>query len=407
MRRKAGYNSPRSMALIKRICLLLAVLAGTAFAATPWDVPVAELAAKVVAITGPGTASFTLVNASSFPADQVPTIRKQLQEKLRASGIQLRDTANATFDIRVTLSENYTGWLWVAEVAQGADTRAAMVAVDRPASVSKAAKPALTLRRTYLISSEESLLDAAIIHVGNDAYLAALSGASIALYRRNGAAWELQQAFPVTERPAVFPRDLRGRIVTGSERLFDAYLPGVVCSSGNAAPVTVACHASDDPWSVGGRSAFYNSARNYFTGVLVPPVNKQLSPFYTVGELPRPNYTLLIYTGIDGLAYGFDGIAQRALSGTRDWGSELAVLRSSCGSGVQILATAAREDEGRDSLHVYEMADREASEVGAPLVFDGEIVALWPASDGTATVVVRRTEKGNYDAYSVAVACNQ
>ena len=35
-------------------------------------------------------------------------------------------------------------------------------------------------------------------------------------------------------------------------------------------------------------SAFYNSARNYFTGVVTPSVGVDLPPFYAAALIPRP-----------------------------------------------------------------------------------------------------------------------
>jgi hypothetical protein len=180
----------------------------------------------------------------------------------------------------------------------------------------------------------------------------------------------------------------------------------VICSSGISTPINVSCHESDDPWPIGSQKGLFNSARDYFTGALLPGLGKPVSPFYTAAELPRSNYTLWIFTGIDGAVRESDGLNERRVASAGDWGSDLAAVHDACGLGTQLLVTAV--GDGADSLRAFEVPDREPVLVSAPLTFDNPIISLWTSTDGTnANAVVHNLTGGRYEAYSVSVACSQ
>ncbi|ABF40732.1 hypothetical protein Acid345_1731 [Candidatus Koribacter versatilis Ellin345] len=406
------YNARQSMTLQRLFFGLLALVLSVTpvYAATPeaWAAPAARLAKEIANISGPGTVVLTLKNQSTISTDEVAAIRRAIEAQLRVNGVQIRSAENAATTVAMTLSENLQGWLWVAEVTQGSETKAALVSVARAGNVASAGTgPAMTLKRTLVYSQTTSILDFATIHAGNDTHLVVLDAANVSLYKSTGTKYELEQAFPIMHSRA-FPRDLRGRLTLGKDHLFDAYLPGVICSSNAATPITVNCHESDDPWPLGSQKALFNSARDFFTGALFPGIGKPVSPFFTGGELPRSNYTLWIFTGVDGVVRESDGMNERRVPGSisGDWGSDLAGVRTACGLGTQLLVTSAGDVV--DSIRAYEVPDREPVLVSAALGFDGPIMALWTSMDGTtANAVVHNTTGGRYEAYNVSVACNQ
>jgi hypothetical protein len=226
----------------------------------------------------------------------------------------------------------------------------------------------------------------------------------------NGGRWQPSQKMPV-QHAAAWPRDLRGRIVLARDHLFDAYLPGVVCSSTATAPLAMTCRQGDDPWPVGAtQRAFFAPARNFFTGVLVPALGQQgsVAPFYSAAALPRSNYTLWVLARVDGTVHLLDGMNDIAMRGARDWGNGLAAVQSACGSGTQLLVTAAGDDSSPDVLRAFEIAGREPVEASAPLDFSGPIAALWTAADGrTAIAVAHNLKTGTYDAFELAITCGQ
>jgi hypothetical protein len=365
----------------------------------------------IVAITGPGTAALSIRNISSLPADQVPEIKSALTTKLRVAGLQLASTTVAATEVQVTLSENAQGYVWVAQVKLGSEIKVAMVTAPRAHSVAPApATPSMSVRKTPLFSQGLPILDAATFPSGNDRNLLVLDPENVTLYNMVGGRWQVSQKMPLL-RVHAWPRDLRGKLVLARDHLFDAYLPGVLCSSSGGAPLVMNCREGDDPWPVGtSQRAFYSPARNFFTGVLVPAVGQQgsVAPFYSAAPLARPNYTMWVLSRVDGTVHVLDGMNDIAMRGARDWGNGLAAVQSSCGSGAQLLVTAAGDGSAADVLRAFEIVGREPVEASAPVDFSGPVTALWTAPDGrTAIAVAHNLNTGAYDAFELAVTCGQ
>jgi hypothetical protein len=154
--------------------------------------------------------------------------------------------------------------------------------------------------------------------------------------------------------------------------------------------------------------AFYAAARNFFTGALSPAIGKisNVPAFYAAAALPRSNYTLWAFTAVDGSLHLVDGITDQAIQGAK-WGSDLAAVHSSCGTGTQLLATENGDIE-RDRLRAFEIPDRDPVDASSAVEFDGRgvIVALWPETSGNGAVaIVKRKDTGWYEAYRVSVSC--
>jgi hypothetical protein len=152
--------------------------------------------------------------------------------------------------------------------------------------------------------------------------------------------------------------------------------------------------------------AFYNAARNYFTGVVTPSVGVDLPPFYSAGLVPRAAGGVgLLLTGIDGKVQLVDNSALKTVAGTRDWGSDFAVLLSGCGNGTQVIASGSGE-AANDSLRAYELPAQEAVAVSGALAMDGTVTALWTASDGKSVFAVVRSAANEYEVDRVTALCN-
>src|ERR1700690_4440098 len=155
--------------------------------------------------------------------------------------------------------------------------------------------------------------------------------------------WELEASLPIAHS-RTFPRDLRGRLLPRRDHLFNVYLPGSFCRTNSitAAPLTLTCNDTDDPWSLtpedGSARAFYAAARNFFTGALSPGIGKisNVPSFYTAGEFPRAGYKLWTFAAVDGSLHLVDGLTDQKVRGGK-WGSDLAAAPSGCGSGTQWL----------------------------------------------------------------------
>lgn len=417
----ARYNPPQRMMQKLRfwrgwaalLCLALSLPA--AHAAT-WEQPASDLARQIAAITGPGPARILIQNASTLPAGDLPVIRRLLEQDLRRLGILPGGKDSATL-IRVTLSENLQGGLWVAEVQEGTETRVTMLAVPLAPAAPSGSGGAITIRRTLLVTEDAPVLDAKIIVTGGVQRLVVLEPEQILTYERNAAAlgnaaWIEDQTFPIAHtRP--YPRDLRGVLVAATDHAFDAWLPGVSCRGGEAGAgvgtaLAVACADSDDPWPVGAnQKAFYNAMRDNFTGILAPGFGVNLPPFYEAGELPHETGSSLLLTLVDGRVLLVDGGVMKPVNGANDWGSDFAVLRSGCGSGAQVLVSGSGAAAAGDSLRAWEIAGREAIPVSAPVSIDGVVTAIGPSLDGTsATVIVRRQSPLRYEVWNGSALCN-
>ena len=378
---------------------LLALLC-LAHAQTTWDSPSADLAKQIAALTGPGTITLTITNRSTIATDDLPEIRKSLERELRSAGLTIR-TKDADSDVIITLSQNLQGWLWVAEIQEGSETRVAMLPVSgATAATVSDSSPAVTLRANLLLSQKDPILDATLMNQN----LIVLEADHIKSYNVAGATWQLANTYDITHSQP-FPRDLRGRLIPGADHPFDAYLPGIICTA--TKEMTVSCSAADDSWPLGSQKALYNPNRNFFTGVLVPGFGPKLPPFYSAAELPRAGSTTYLFADISGAVHVFENGTHKLMINTRDWGSDIAAVRSDCANAALVLASAAGWPV-TDSLRAYQVTGREATPVSAPLTFDGTVTALWPAGDqNSATVVIQNPQQSRYEIYSVSLACSR
>lgn len=417
------------------LCIsLIAFPLATGAYATDWSAPEQQLARKVVAVTGPGAIALTIENHSSLGRRDAEVINNGLRAALEVAGLHFVKPEQAAGSVAISLSENASSYVWVAEIHQGAGDRAVvMVSIPRTegVAVNLDAVP-LSLRKIPLWTQEERILDVAVLEENPaPAQIAVLDAEKVSLYRMQGGKWQLQQALGLTHnRP--WPRDLRGRLLPARDHLLDVYLPGVLCRSTAGTPIALNCRESDDPWplvvsslsgggasfpsfgaagagpsSVPSQGSFFAPTRNFFTGALTPGVGKftTLGKFYSAAFVPREKYVLWLFTSINGQVHMVDGVTD--LTARFKWGSDLATVRTACGAGWQVLA-AGSGDQGGDSVRAYELPDRDPVAVSAPVTLGGEVTALWTGAKGdTATVVARNQETGSYEAFQLAITCNQ
>ena len=279
--------------------------------------PAAALAKKIAVISGPGPAKLIVNNRSSLTAEEVVEIRKLLERDLRGLGVisEARvgsgtgsEPEGAT-TISITLSANAAGGLWVAEVQEGTDVQVAMIPVELPPSSPPRTDSGITLGKVSLWRQKEPVLDLLIAQSESNRRMVVLEPERIVSYIApttggDSSSWNKEQEFAVPhDRP--FPRDVRGRLfpgaAVGSAHFFEAYLPGVQCHGDVLdSRLAISCQDGDDPWPMPGftvvgsspepdaastprnveQKAFYNSARNYFSGVLSPGLSFRLPAFY-------------------------------------------------------------------------------------------------------------------------------
>jgi hypothetical protein len=375
----------------------------------PWDRPAAALAEQIAGIAGPGQARLTLRNLSKISNEDLPAIRKSIEQNLKAHGVTVADDESANA-IRITLSENTHERLWVAEVVEGNTTRVAMVQAAAGTDTSAPTAIGLRLRVENVFSSREPILGALELTSG----LVVLEPEQIVFYARAGNTWPEQSRVSIGQRRPL-PRDPRGTLLPDGPTSFAAWLAAMECAGSFAAPAeaTASCHPSDDPWPIAASQAgaapvkaFFNGARNYFTGVMTPSLGPELPPFYSAAWIPRTSGAMaMIAGGIDGKVLLIESGSTRALSGVRDWGSDFAVLHSGCGGGTQVIASSSG-DAATDSLRAYEIPALEAVPAGAPLQLNGTVMTLWTAPDEKSVMTVVRAATNQYEVDRVTATCN-
>ncbi len=420
---------------MKWICLIaviasgvMGLTAGATDAPSPWVQPAATLAEEIAGILGPGQAHLTIRNLSTIPSEEIPAILRLLEQDLKARGVTTSEAESANV-LRVTLSENLRERLWVAEIVEGNETRVAMVHVDRSISHVKPVNEQIQLRKQTVFAAPELSPGEPILYaIEKDSALLLLHPEGISVLNRVSDGWQRQSLLSFSTQHSL-SRDARGLLIPSVNGV-TAFIPGLQCSIEFAPAEIVAqgvsgawsyhCHTSDDPWPIArtgtvndsaSLKAFYNSARNYFTGVVTPSLGVDLPPFYSAALLPRPSGAAFLFSGIDGKVQVVENGALKPVSGTRDWGSDFAALNSGCGAGMQVIASGSGEATA-DSLRVYELPAQEAVPASAPLAMDGSVTALWSAPDGKSifAVVRKTTGAGSEDSYEVdrvTASCNE
>jgi hypothetical protein len=425
---------------VGELCCALLGLALAAHA-VDWSGPERQLASKIVAVTGAGVITLTVEDHSSLGKRDSEVIQNGLRNTLESAGVHFAGAERATSQavtaeataVKISLSENSTSYVWVAEIRRSTG-EPVVVMVSAPRSESSVAgreSVPLSLRKIPLWTQADAILDVAVLEESAaPTRIAVLDAEKVAIYRLAAGRWQQEQALEIAHaRP--WPRDLRGRLILAKDHLLDVYLPGVVCRSSVGVPLTLSCRESDDPWPLvpaglsGGSlsvfpgpesnamaiaplGAFYAPMRNFFTGVLTPGVGKftTVSKFYSAALLPRDKSLLWLFASTDGGVHIVDGMSEQTT--TFPWGSDLASVRTPCGSGWQVLATSSEEADG-DWVRAFEFPDRDPVAVSGAVDFPGGIItAMWTeAKADSAVAVVRNRETGSYDAFRLAVACSQ
>jgi hypothetical protein len=391
-----------------------------------WTQPAAELAGQIADILGPGQAQLTVRNLSTIQTSEIPAIRKILEQDLKGRGVLAAGSESANV-IRVTLSENAHEGLWIAEIVEGNETRVAMVHADADAATTQAMHEGIVLRKEragelFGRSGEKIQDDPMLAAAEINGHRVVMFADRISVFSTSAGGWTESNTFAMERK---LGRDPRGLLIAASDGgTFRAYAPGVECTGSYSLPLnggaqdsgwTVRCHASDDPWpiyqspdasSAPALKAFYNTSRDYFTGVVTPNVGLDLPSFYSAGLIPRAaGGAALLLSGVDGKVQMVDNSALHTVAGTRDWGSDFAVVRSGCGAGTQVIVSSSGE-AANDTLRAFEIPALDALPASNPLAMNGTVMALWTAQDAKSAMAVVRSAAGQYEVDRVSATCN-
>lgn len=408
------------------LLLLFLVVPGVSWSQTPqnpWADPARELAKKIAVIAAPRqNLTLTVRNISSLSDSEVAAVREALEAALRIAGLGVAGKSNTALALRITLSENLQGLLWVVEVQEG-ETREVAITVASRARTEQVLPAGfqMTLRKQFIIDSEKPILDFLLTSPAafGQGELLTLDTQSLTLFSSKDQKWMLQQATPIPATIA-WPRDPRGRLER-NEPSIAVYLPGVKCDGVTWQSLRLQCNRAVEPdnlWNLSGAGeglipARMNIMRNFFEGSLPisPTAVTRVTPFYSLAEMDGAAH-LWILIGTDQKLHIF---SERNYSGDlkpageqSGWGSELASVRSSCGRHEQLLLTGAGDWTEPGMIQAYEIVDGKAVAVSSPVEFPGPITALWPGDIADfANAIVRNLKTGRYEAYTLTLTCGR
>jgi hypothetical protein len=393
------------------LLILILLFWSSASRGAEWSVPAQQLARKIAPVTGPASVEIHVTNRSSLSAKDTGDIDRELQAQLTAAGVRPAKGEQAT-TVEVTLSENALNYVWVAEIRRtGGEPSVAMVSVPRRGTLVPAQDlPPMTLHKIPLWRQQTQILDVVVLEeAAIPTRLAVLDPNALTFYRASNGQWQEEQRFAITHL-RTWPRDSRGRLWLRPDHGLDAFLPGVVCRTAPGGLNGLTCGESGDPWPLSTQvslAAFFAPMRNFFTGALAPGIGQRTSiaKFFSAGLIVRPSTTQWVVAGTDGTVHLIDGASDQTLRVA--WGSDVTGVRSSCGSGSQILATQAGGGSG-DSIRAYEVSDRDAAPVSSAIDVDGPFTALWTEPRSTSAIAIYKnaTTEG-YEAFRLALGCGQ
>jgi len=345
-----------------------------------------DLARDIAGAVSREPVTLTVRNLSSLPAAQTASLRRLLDAELKTS-------PGAAAEVRVTLSENLTEFLLVAEIQRGEQRQVVVQAWPRSpgesANPPRDAQPQVTIEKRILWEQTQPVLDALPVAGG----VLVLDAARILLVRGT----ESQSAPVVGAGP--WPRDLRGRL-SASDTSFTAWLPGTVCRGSLQPSFTAECAESQEPWPIApGATAPLAPQRDFFQGRV--EINgwgaRDIPGFYSAAG----GADSWVFAGIDGWAHIYSRGWEPAAR-IEHWGGDVAAVETSC--GVRILATRPADAAEPDAVQPYELADGAANPAGAAVEFSGPVVALWAAGK-SVTAISRDLQSGRYAAFSLVPAC--
>lgn len=388
-------------------------------APSPWLAPANDLVREILFRSGaPAAILVNFENLSSLSAPEQEAIQKAVLDGFRAAGIRLVKADFALAEVQIAFSEDWRDYVWVASIRQGTGNRTLVRKVPRLPQAAAARAPALTIKTSLVWRQDGPILD----FFSDGQSLLVLEPEQLAVYANDSGQWRLKQTLSIAhERP--WPRDLRGRLqvttplasgsqITNAEMepsRMSAFLPGTLCG-GTFSPPALQCHASDDPWRVDqDLVAFFSPARNFFTGVLAgASAGENVPQFFSAAALGSGNARQWVFAGTDGRARLYQDNLSSPAATLNAWGASLAGVRSSCGSGGQILVTSPGDPAHADALEAVEIHNREAVSASPSVDLSGPVMALWPGENGqNVHGVVQSLATGKYEALIFTVACTQ
>jgi hypothetical protein len=361
-------------------------------AQTPVETPqplsqaAAPLARSIASLLPPrAIVSLEFQALAVVPPAEWSSFRSGLQDELRRSGVEAKESAQLEPRVRVAVSENVRGLLLIAEVV---NNEARQIVMAPWARLNQETKLPLRIQITPLVEQREPILDTLLFPSGLDMLL--LSPSKLTGFHLTNGKWMVSgQASIALARP--IPRDARGKLALVAG-VFQVFLPGTTCTGQNAEPLALSCTGTNEPWQLNLGDTTVDV--HWMNGLNVLASGGVRGSFYNA---------------VGGWFAGSDGkIENRAgepVPGTDAWGNDLAAIENTCGAArTAIVAMSGNSDH--DQVQAFFASGDTPSAASAPLALAGTVTALWPAERPTqATLVIHNSKTGNYEASRLSLAC--
>jgi hypothetical protein len=314
-----------------------------------WTNALGSLADKIAAVTKRGESlSLEVKNMSSLGAADVDGLHDVLVTDLARRNRRITKESPADATLQVTFSESANGYVWIAEILDGAKENVVMVSVTAPNQKASRQDAPLTLRRKLIWEQEARIVDFGILaedSAGETSMLIILDAGKLSFYRSQDKDWKLAREITI-EHPRPPQRDIRGRVDLQAGK---AQLPDAECAGDFRHPESVICTTME------------------------PPADP---------EIPRQPI---------------------AVQGRNV--EDYAVLAPVCGDSPVTLFTGQGDWTEPDSIQAYVGKDPENS-ASSKIQFLGPVLELWRNADGkSARAVSRNLKTGAYEASIVSVSC--
>jgi len=352
----------------------------------------------------PSTVTVTFRNVSSLPAEAQEVAQTAIFTSFRNAGVRLVKAELALAEVKITFSEDWQDYIWIAVVQQGPGSQMVMKRLPRPERAAAPRVPTLTVRKNPVWQQDGPILD----FFQDNHTLVVLEPEQISLYTYDSDQWRPRNTFSVAHAQP-WPRDLRGRLHVNGRQV-TAFLPGTLCT-GTFSPPALDCRSSDDPWQLdqGSLVAFFSPRRNFFSGILAgPSAGASVIPFFSAATWSNSEQRQWLFTGTDGRTRLYQNELSAPVAVFNGWGSNLAAAHSNCGSGWQLLVSAPADSIRPDSLQAMEIAGHEAQPVSSPIELAGPLSAFWTSGKNSEMVnaVMQSPATGRYEAFTLTVTCN-
>jgi hypothetical protein len=337
----------------------------------PMMEPATQLASRISSLLPRHpTVSIEQQNLSTLPESEWSNFRTLFEAELRKAGIEVSSSSSAEPRVRITVSDNARGLLFVAEVVAPDNRQIAMLPWSNPAAGEE--EPRVNLTKKLLWTQPEPILD---VLLPDPNTMLVLSPSKVASFRFVRGNWTTNATSSLV-LPRPIPRDPRGRIESTSGG-FCAYLPGTTCTGAWQPDLKITCAPGNETWS--DAQVRWITDRNLLESDAVK------GPFYST-------------------ANGVFVMAEGHTTTTEGWGTDIASLQNTCGTGVIAALIATSTETDRDSVQAYQSTEP----ISDALPLPGPVTALWPSeTPGEVTLVVHNLQTGNYEASRLGLACSQ